>query len=80
MGPAADYIWDYRNPYKWMEKTRRGMPPLIISCAITGGVHGKEYNENLRRHRKSRRNKRMKHIRQAPVLFMSMQEIHKLGG
>jgi 3-keto-5-aminohexanoate cleavage enzyme len=44
---SADYIWDYRNPYKWMEKTRKGLPPLIISCAITGGVHGKEFNENL---------------------------------
>lgn len=42
-----EYIWDYRDPYAWMEKTRTGLPPLIISCAITGGVHGKEYNENL---------------------------------
>ncbi|MEW6440584.1 MAG: 3-keto-5-aminohexanoate cleavage protein [bacterium] len=43
----ADYLWDYRNPYAWMEKVRTGMPPLIVSCAITGGVHGKELNENL---------------------------------
>jgi len=42
-----DYIWDYRDPYAWMEKVRKGLPPLIISAAITGGVHGKEYNENL---------------------------------
>lgn len=40
-------VWDYRNPYKWMERLREGLPHLIISVAITGGVHGKEYNENL---------------------------------
>jgi len=42
-----DYIWDYRDPYAWMGKVRAGLPPLVISCAITGGVQGKEYNENL---------------------------------
>lgn len=42
-----DYIWDYRNPYEWMQRTRKGFPPLIISCAITGGVQGKEFNEHL---------------------------------
>jgi 3-keto-5-aminohexanoate cleavage enzyme len=41
------YIWDYRDPYAWMLKVREGLPPLIISCAITGGVQGKEMNENL---------------------------------
>lgn len=44
---ASDFIWDYLNPYSYMEKTRRGLPPLIISVAITGGVHGKEINVNL---------------------------------
>ncbi len=44
----SEYIWDYRNPYEWMERTRtQKLPPLIISCAITGGVQGKEANENL---------------------------------
>ncbi len=44
---VRDYIWDYRDPYAWMGKVRSGLPPLIISCAITGGVQGKEMNENL---------------------------------
>jgi len=44
---ANDFIWDYLNPYSYMEKTRVGLPPLIISVAITGGVHGKEANVNL---------------------------------
>ncbi|NPV60741.1 MAG: 3-keto-5-aminohexanoate cleavage protein [Actinobacteria bacterium] len=42
-----DYMWDYRDPYEWMGRTRKGLPPLIISVAITGGVEGKEANENL---------------------------------
>lgn len=45
---VKDYIWDYRDPYTWMAKVRSStLPPLIISCAITGGVQGKEMNENL---------------------------------
>jgi len=44
---TEDYIWDYRNTYEWMQRTQKGLPPLIISCAITGGVQGKEFNENL---------------------------------
>jgi 3-keto-5-aminohexanoate cleavage enzyme len=42
-----DYTWDYRNVYEWMQRTRKGFPPLIISAAITGGVEGKEAHENL---------------------------------
>lgn len=44
---AEDYMWDYRDPYEWMGRIRKGLPPLIISVAITGGVQGKEANENL---------------------------------
>jgi 3-keto-5-aminohexanoate cleavage enzyme len=42
-----DYIWDFKNCYEWMSKIRKGLPPLIISVAITGGVQGKEMNPNL---------------------------------
>jgi 3-keto-5-aminohexanoate cleavage enzyme len=43
-----DYIWDYRNPYKWMNKVKTSsLPPMMVCCAITGGVHGKEANPNL---------------------------------
>lgn len=43
-----DYMWDYRNPYEWMTRTIAGkFPPMIITCAVTGGVQGREYNENL---------------------------------
>lgn len=41
-------IWDYKNPYIWMEKARKSeFPPLMISAALTGGIHGKECNINL---------------------------------
>lgn len=43
-----EQVWEYRNPYQWMERIRTSsLPPLIICCAITGGVQGKESNENL---------------------------------
>lgn len=43
-----EYIWDYDNPYEWMKRIQTSsLPPLIICCAITGGVHGKEVNPNL---------------------------------
>lgn len=42
-----EYLWDFKNSYEWMRKIRKGMPPLIISVAITGGIQGKEMNPNL---------------------------------
>jgi 3-keto-5-aminohexanoate cleavage enzyme len=45
---TADYVWRYGDPYEWMDRTRKAaLPPLIIGCAITGGMHGKEINPNL---------------------------------
>jgi 3-keto-5-aminohexanoate cleavage enzyme len=41
-------IWDYRDPHEWMKKTRTSaLPPLIVVCAITGGIQGKEANPNI---------------------------------
>jgi 3-keto-5-aminohexanoate cleavage enzyme len=43
-----NYIWDYRDPYEWMNRVKTSsMPPMMVCCAITGGVHGKEVNPNL---------------------------------
>ncbi len=43
-----DAIWDFKDPYAWMERTARStMPPLIICCAISGGVQGKEVHPGL---------------------------------
>ena len=44
----SEYIWDYRDPYEWMKRVRTSsFPPLVICCAITGGIQGKEANPNL---------------------------------
>ncbi len=44
---SAEHVWDFGNSYQYMEKVRKGMPPLIITVALTGGMHGKEANPNL---------------------------------
>jgi 3-keto-5-aminohexanoate cleavage enzyme len=39
--------WDYRDSEMWLRGVaKRELPPLIITAAITGGVHGKEINPN----------------------------------
>jgi 3-keto-5-aminohexanoate cleavage enzyme len=44
----AHPTWDYHNPYEWLNRVRTSsMPPLIICCAVSGGVQGKEANPNL---------------------------------
>ena len=37
LGPG----WDYLDSYEWMKQTGR-FSPLIVSCAVNGGVQGKE--------------------------------------
>ena len=40
--------WNYHDIYEYLDMIRKQeMPPLIISVALTGGVHGKEANPNL---------------------------------
>ncbi len=41
-----DYIWDYRDPHAWMDRTAR-FPPMIITCAVDGGIQGKESHPAL---------------------------------
>lgn len=44
----TDPLWDFKDPYAWMQRTARStMPPLIICCAISGGIQGKETHPNL---------------------------------
>ncbi|MEW6262644.1 MAG: 3-keto-5-aminohexanoate cleavage protein [Thermodesulfobacteriota bacterium] len=44
----SGYIWDYRDPYEWMNRVgRSSLPPLMICVAVSGGVQGKEANPNL---------------------------------
>lgn len=44
----TDAIWDYKDPYAWMQRTARAsLPPLIVCCAISGGIQGKETHPAL---------------------------------
>lgn len=44
---VSDYIWNFADRREYLKKLRKGMSPVIITCAITGGVHGKEANPGL---------------------------------
>ncbi|MFC2047352.1 3-keto-5-aminohexanoate cleavage protein [Chloroflexota bacterium] len=39
--------WNYLDGREYLYKVARGMPPVIIAVAITGGVAGKEVNPNI---------------------------------
>jgi len=48
MSKPSKLTWDYGNPREYLRLHERfEMPPLIISCAITGGWQGKEANPAL---------------------------------
>lgn len=38
-----DFIWDYDDNYEWIERCHK-LPPLIVTCAVDGGIQGKEVN------------------------------------
>jgi 3-keto-5-aminohexanoate cleavage enzyme len=35
-------VWRFGDTYEAVERTRAGLPPLIVTCAVNGGVQGKE--------------------------------------
>jgi hypothetical protein len=54
----SDYIWDYRDPYEWMRRVRTSsLPPLVICCAISGGIQGKRPTPTYQKPRRSRPSK-----------------------
>ena len=44
---VATDTWRYGDTYEWMEHLKRGFGPMIITCALNGGVQGKESNPAL---------------------------------
>jgi 3-keto-5-aminohexanoate cleavage enzyme len=44
---ASRGVWHFGDTYEWMERLRGGFAPMIITCAINGGVQGKESNPSL---------------------------------
>ena len=41
-----DLSWRFTDNREWWDHLMK-WPPVIISCAITGGIHTKESNPNL---------------------------------
>jgi 3-keto-5-aminohexanoate cleavage enzyme len=41
-----DHIWEFRDPYEWMARYAK-FSPMIITCAVSGGVQGKESHPAL---------------------------------
>lgn len=41
-----DHVWDFKDNYLWMEKMHK-LPPLIVTCAVNGGIQGKEVNRAI---------------------------------
>ncbi len=39
--------WNYADSYEWMERLRGGFDPVIITCAVDGGIQGKESNSAI---------------------------------
>jgi 3-keto-5-aminohexanoate cleavage enzyme len=39
--------WRYADPFQWMERTRTGFGPLIVTCAVNGGIQGRESHPEL---------------------------------
>ena len=40
-------LWRYADADDYLGAVREGLPPVIICCAINGGIQGKEYNEAI---------------------------------
>ena len=42
-----DWVFEYGDSRAYMERVRTGLAPLIITCAVNGGVQGREMNDAL---------------------------------
>src|SRR4051794_26973013 len=43
-----DWVFDYGDSQEYMERVRKSaLAPLVITCAVNGGVQGKELNDAL---------------------------------
>jgi 3-keto-5-aminohexanoate cleavage enzyme len=39
--------WKYSDPQEWMARGKEGFGPLIVTCAVNGGIQGKESHPAL---------------------------------
>ena len=42
-----DFVFDYASSYDYLERVRGGFAPLMVTCAVNGGVQGREMNDAL---------------------------------
>lgn len=47
MDDSAAAPWRYSDAFEWMERTRTGFGPLVVTCAVNGGIQGKESHPAL---------------------------------
>jgi len=47
MNASFDHLWRYAHANDYLDALRGGMPPVIICCAVNGGIQGKEYNASI---------------------------------
>jgi 3-keto-5-aminohexanoate cleavage enzyme len=47
MTDQLDHLWRYADADEYLNAMRDGFPPMIVCCAINGGIQGKEYNEAI---------------------------------
>src|SRR5215510_10032751 len=46
--PWRDWVFRYGDSLEYMDRVRRSaLAPLVITCAVNGGVQGKELNDAL---------------------------------
>jgi 3-keto-5-aminohexanoate cleavage enzyme len=43
----TESTWNYGDSYEWLRRQREGLGPVIITCAVNGGVQGREANPAL---------------------------------
>lgn len=41
-----DSLWDFSDPHEWMARSHK-LPPMAITCALNGGIQGKESHPAL---------------------------------
>jgi 3-keto-5-aminohexanoate cleavage enzyme len=45
--PWREFVFDYASSYDYLERLRGGFAPLVVTCAVNGGVQGREMNDAL---------------------------------
>jgi len=47
---VTEASWAFGDPYAYAERLRQGFPPVMVTCALNGGVQGRESHPRLPEH------------------------------